>query len=324
MERRAKFSHDPNNTAWTEGTDKYGQRMLQSQGWVPGASLGARGKPYTRPRGISHIRVSLKDDNLGLGARRGYDAPQQTGLDAFQGLLGRLNGKNDTALAAEQDTRDGLRRAHYMEQRWGTMRFISGGFLVGDQIEDARKAQNAVSASSDRLPTASVNHMEGTAKAIEAVQEHRVADASLDVGTAKRTEKSKRKKDRMQAEAEHVSEIKVKDTDAVSTSLLESTNNAGAIEAVRSTPTEERAQKRAGKAQRKLERRLRREAKSNPKEAVAKESEGQADEVPTTAAVERTLEPPLPRPSRQAIRQRYIQQKKMALADPRALNEVRP
>ncbi|KAG7007141.1 hypothetical protein G7Y79_00011g030390 [Physcia stellaris] len=134
--KRTKLSHDPNNTTWSRSSDGYGQRLLQSKGWTPGASLGARGKPYTRPKDTSYIRVALKDDTLGLGAKSGVNLPP-TGLDAFQGLLGRLNGKQEDELEKEQRTRDDLRRAVYTENKWGALRFVSGGFLVGDKIEEA-------------------------------------------------------------------------------------------------------------------------------------------------------------------------------------------
>lgn len=118
--------------------------MLQSHGWTPGASLGARNKSYTRVKGISHIKVSLKDDTLGLGAKSGPNVPQP-GMDAFQGLLGRLNGKTEVQLSKEQTTRDDLRRRNYAERRWGGPHFISGGLLVGDRIQEPEELHKAAS-----------------------------------------------------------------------------------------------------------------------------------------------------------------------------------
>lgn len=329
--KRTKLSHDPNNTNWTQAIDKYGQRVLESQGWVPGASLGAQNKPYTRPRGISHIRVALKDDNLGLGARRGAPDVLHPGLDAFQGLLGRLNGKSDAVLATEQESRSSLRMANYVEQRWGPMRFVSGGLLVGDHIEEAQKGQRADSALGKKASSTSPKPVESTPKATEATQETTVADAFLAASTAKKTEKSKkRKKDRTQAEADQILDTKAKSCDTVSAAPFESIDNATAVSALQRTLAEEKAQKRAEKAQRKLERRSRKETKSARKETLARAGEGQADtdhrraqEECTTATIGKdTRQPPLPRSHRQVARQRYIQQKKMALADPRALNEI--
>ena len=101
--KRSKLSHDPNNTAWARSTDSFGHKILTAQGWKPGDYLGARdaehASHYTAAN-ASHIRVLLKDDNLGLGARRsggsgaGGGANAETfGLSQLAGLLGRLNGK---------------------------------------------------------------------------------------------------------------------------------------------------------------------------------------------------------------------------------------
>lgn len=76
----------------------------------------------------------MKDDTLGLGARPKRDLLDgPTGLDAFKGLLGRLNGKSDTQLEAEQQKRDDAKLARYAATKWQTVRFISGGLLVQEK-----------------------------------------------------------------------------------------------------------------------------------------------------------------------------------------------
>ncbi|KAL8819305.1 MAG: hypothetical protein Q9191_007763 [Dirinaria sp. TL-2023a] len=329
--KRTKFSYDPNNTAWTREIDNYGQRMLQSQGWVPGASLGARNKPYSRPRGIAHVRVALKDDNLGLGARRGGGpAVLQTGLDAFQGLLGRLNGKSDAALATEQETRDGLRRVNYVEQRWGPMRFVSGGVLVGDCMEQSQSGQRAVPALDKEASSTTPKAIRSSSEATEDTLENTVADASVAASTAKKTGKSKtRKKDRTQANADQISEIKAKSHDTVPAATFKPAEHA-TTSTMRRASAEEKERKRAEKVQRKLERRSRKEAKSARKKAALEEGEGRLvadrrrapEEGEIVTVAEDTQPAPSPCFSRQAVRLRYIQQKKMAVADPRALNEI--
>lgn len=108
---------------------------MASQGWTPGSFLGARNASHAdsfTAASASHIRVTLKDDTLGLGARpRGQDEP--TGLDAFQGLLGRLNGKSDVKLEEEQRKRDEIRLARYAQQKWHTVRFVSAGYLAQEK-----------------------------------------------------------------------------------------------------------------------------------------------------------------------------------------------
>lgn len=113
---------------------------MTSQGWQPGDYLGAENAAHAEfhtAANASHIRVSIKDDNLGLGAKvgSGVGHGECTGLDAFKNLLGRLNGKDEDELAKEQKSREDLKRAIYTERRWGSIRFVPGGFLIGDKIQ---------------------------------------------------------------------------------------------------------------------------------------------------------------------------------------------
>src|SRR3954452_8020092 len=116
-----KISHDPNNTNWTGNTDNYGHKIMQAQGWQPGDFLGAKdanhAEHYTAAN-ASHIRVLVKTDNLGLGAKNGSGVGhgECTGLDAFKNLLGRLNGADEDELEKEQKSREDLRRAIYSER----------------------------------------------------------------------------------------------------------------------------------------------------------------------------------------------------------------
>jgi Pin2-interacting protein X1 len=141
FDRRLKLSNDPNNTTWTKDTTGFGHKIMKSQGWEPGNFLGAKDAPHAEfhtEANASHIRVVLKDDNLGIGAKRGSGLEQGecVGLDVFQSLLGRLNGRDEDELAQEQKSREDLKRAIYTERKWGSIRFISGGFLIGDKIQD--------------------------------------------------------------------------------------------------------------------------------------------------------------------------------------------
>ena len=75
----------------------------------------------------------MKDDNLGLGAKiRQKQSTECTGLDGFKDLLGRLNGKSEDAIDKERKLRNDIKTSLYIERRFGTMRFISGGLLIGD------------------------------------------------------------------------------------------------------------------------------------------------------------------------------------------------
>ncbi|OJJ43012.1 hypothetical protein ASPZODRAFT_1256132 [Penicilliopsis zonata CBS 506.65] len=137
--KRTKISNDPNNTNWARSTSGYGQKILSSQGWAPGDLLGAKNAPHASmltTASVSHIKVTIKDDTLGLGASLKRDAfGGPTGLDAFKGLLGRLNGKTEEELSAEQRKTDDIRLIQYAATKWQAVRFVSGGLLVQEKVK---------------------------------------------------------------------------------------------------------------------------------------------------------------------------------------------
>ncbi|KAL5047488.1 hypothetical protein BDW71DRAFT_180238 [Aspergillus fruticulosus] len=137
--KKTKISHDPNNTNWSRSTSGFGHKILSSQGWTPGSFLGARNAAHAdmfTAASASHIRVIVKDDTLGLGARSKRDLlDEPTGLDAFKGLLGRLNGKSDAELQADQRKREDVKLARYAATKWQAVRFISGGLLTQEKDE---------------------------------------------------------------------------------------------------------------------------------------------------------------------------------------------
>ncbi|KNG84077.1 protein pxr1, partial [Aspergillus nomiae NRRL 13137] len=114
--KRTKISHDPNNTNWSRSTSGYGHKIMSSQGWTPGSFLGARNAAHAdmfTAASASHIRVVVKDDTLGLGARSKRDPLNEpTGLDAFK----------DAKIA------------RYAATKWHTVRFISGGLLAQEKL----------------------------------------------------------------------------------------------------------------------------------------------------------------------------------------------
>jgi Pin2-interacting protein X1 len=200
---------------------------MKSQGWEPGQYLGAKDAAHAEfhtAANASHIRVAIKDDNLGLGAKigTGVGHGECTGLDAFKNLLGRLNGKDEDELEKEQKSRDDLRRAVYTERRWGSVRFVPGGFLIGDKIqhlidseaERIRKlalgTSDGSSDSSDSSSSSSESEEEpepvklSKKRKIEIMEEHE-SDAQIPVKSSKK----KRKIEIVKAEPEVVA-IKVK------------------------------------------------------------------------------------------------------------------
>ncbi|CRK32225.1 hypothetical protein BN1723_003878 [Verticillium longisporum] len=144
---RRKIDKDPNNTSWAKDTSTFGQKILRSQGWEPGQYLGAKdaaqAEHYTAAN-ASFVRVSLKDDMLGLGFKQAREE-RSTGMDAFQAMLSRLNGKSDVEIQKEQQAKLAVASSLYCDSKFGPMRFVRGGWLVGDQekpsMDDTKKEE---------------------------------------------------------------------------------------------------------------------------------------------------------------------------------------
>ncbi|KAI1659986.1 hypothetical protein F4813DRAFT_350592 [Daldinia decipiens] len=135
---RRKLQHDPNNTKWSRDETTFGQKILRAHGWEPGKFLGAQDSSHSHlhtAASAAPINVLLKDDTMGLGAKpRHKQNTECTGLDVFKDLLGRLNGKSEEVIEKERKVKSEVKTCLYVERKYGTMRFVSGGLLVGDQI----------------------------------------------------------------------------------------------------------------------------------------------------------------------------------------------
>ncbi|ESW97585.1 hypothetical protein KL918_002959 [Ogataea parapolymorpha] len=124
---KQRFGLDPRNTNWSNDLSRFGHRHLQKYGWKPGQGLGLTNNATT-----SHIKVVIKQDNTGLGAslarksakKDEFDSGECTGLDVFQRLLGRLNGKE----AEVNEQMDELQRNRIINGRWG-INFVRGDVL---------------------------------------------------------------------------------------------------------------------------------------------------------------------------------------------------
>lgn len=353
-----KISHDPNNTTWTRSANTFGHKILTSQGWCPGDFLGAKGASHAEhytSANASHIRVALKDDNLGLGAKRGSGQVegQCTGLDAFQGLLGRLNGKSDGELLKEQESRDDLKRALYTERRWGSVRFVRGGLLVGEKPQglddsEATKIRESSKHEGPLQPTAPLTDQSSREK-----HEREVPSAAGETMARKKRSKHSRshgaRNDEDGVEANFVQRQNQIEspapgssdsTAAISSSLLEegSTSGDNAAQEMKAKAEErslkaERRAVRDAKRRRKMDRDIvsTATAGNNPSELSSiVEGDAKAPKVPDRDQSESGTTVPTQSSAamftggRHAVRRRYIQQKKLAVIDIKALNEVRP
>ena len=331
--RRVKLSNDPNNTTWSRSASKYGQRILQLHGWTPGELLGASGAVCSDLRSAasgSHIQVALKDDKMGLGAKHNAAcvSNETTGLNVFQDLLGRLNGKSVSDIGRNRTQSSNVRSSAYIECRWGNLRFVSGGFLVGDDSRELGKNEPNALNDSQQTPTQSLGY--GTLPEADRPQEVR-----------SKISKRKKRKKRTVSEDDRSMKATSKEFDCrrrkpqsrkcVSVeSQAESRTSLGDMGDGRQI---DKAQRHDKKAERKLKRKANRDARHQPK------VRDQSSVVPSPDLIQLSgmsvrgfamARRPLreTRTSQESgagglsVRHRYIQQKRICMMDPKALNEV--
>jgi hypothetical protein len=156
----------------------------------------------------------MKDDTLGLGARSKRDAlDEPTGLDAFKGLLGRLNGKSDAELQADQRKRDDVKLARYAANKWQTVRFVSAGLLTQEKDEESQTPPADTEGSSPRTlkenedRKQSANEETGTSTETEGSKSRKRGDKKTkkekkDKGEKKDKKEKKEKRDKKRKHAE--------------------------------------------------------------------------------------------------------------------------
>ncbi|KAI6854393.1 hypothetical protein KC338_g9275 [Hortaea werneckii] len=350
--KKTKLSTDPNNNNWAKSTNSFGHRILASQGWKPGDYLGATNAAHSdhyTAANASHIRVMLREDGLGLGAKVGGKSNAETfGLSTLSGIFGRLNGKSDEEVQKKQyDLRDAELRS-YQAGKYGFMNFVRGGLLVGDKMEAEPEKT---------LPAKTVDAKSATAPAeVTQNNKRKAEDGSATEKSSKSRKKAERKDDETGAESASEPDAKRSEkskskkkqkrveepTDQSNSDSSDSSAKARSAE--KQAKRERKEQRRAERAQRKADTgedgdekaRLKQEKRAHKDERRKKKEEKRraraeksGDSTATssaavTPATSGTSTPTTAQPAmgRQAIRQRYIQQKRMASMDSKALNEI--
>lgn len=300
-----------------------------------GAENATHADHYTAAN-ASHIRVMLREDNLGLGAQVGKGNAETFGLALFSGVLGRLNGKSDAEVQKKQDAlRDAELRA-YQNTKYGFMNFVRGGLLVGDKMEPPKstkiediKADGTVSEQSLKRKagndSAEAKVKKSKSESGDAIKEEEQERADLYAIP----EKQKKRKDKKKAAEEDASTSESSEEDKAKAEKRrkKESKKADRIAKADTVVTEEdrkarlKEEKRAMKEERrkrKEEKRAKRAAKQNADSAQAST---QTSAVPSES--EGTSTPPvISVGGRHAVRHRYIMQKRMASMNANSLKEI--
>lgn len=332
---KRKIHKDPNNTKWTRDTTTFGQKILRAQGWQPGQFLGAQDAPHSElhtAANASYIRVVLKDDMKGLGFSRSKE-DEVTGLDVFQDLLSRLNGKTEDVIEEEQQTRLAVKANYFVEQRYGPMRFVYGGLLVGDEmkgIEETESSDDTDANKADAETKEVSTKKDKESKKDKKSRKRKASDEDEDEDeTSSRESESKKKKRRKEErklkDGDNSDDTKTKKKEKKS---KDKSRKKDQVSEDDEETLEEGSKKRKSKSKSKDKKRssddsddekARKKAKKEKKEKKRRKEEGESSTASTTPAVSGTS---TPQSSRNFVRSRFIAQKRQAFMDPKALAQI--
>ncbi|KAG0369512.1 PIN2/TERF1-interacting telomerase inhibitor 1 [Gamsiella multidivaricata] len=96
---KQRLAPDPRNLHWANDTNKFGLKMMEKMGWSHGKGLGAKEDGVQE-----HVKVRLKENNLGVGATKKTSDNWLGNTDAFSKLLADLNERVEKD-AAQNDSK---------------------------------------------------------------------------------------------------------------------------------------------------------------------------------------------------------------------------
>lgn len=333
---RRKLQQDPNNTKWTRDTSTFGQKILRAQGWQPGEFLGAKDAPHSELHGAanaSYIRVALKDDMKGLGFDKRKE-DEVTGLAEFSDLLSRLNGKSNKKIEQEQEKRLLFKMNAYVQNRYGAMRFVRGGLLVGDEMKTDKDKDGQEEEEQEESGEDAPKEEKSKKRKAESLEDE---DAELP-----KNEEAERKKRRKEEKKSKKSKSKQEKSNSTDEPSKASSTSEGATDrkssqskrkASSSPESSEDDEPKKSKSERKEDKRARKEQKKKDKEekkrkkAEAKTLTKSVSEISSALPSSSASTPAgsgtsTPRP-RAHVRSRFLAAKREASMDQKALAKVR-
>lgn len=301
VKNRQKFGLDPRNTTWSNNTDRFGHQYLAKMGWAPGKGLG-----LVDHATVSHVKVLFKQDNQGLGAKLSkktkkdeFDSGECAGLDVFQRILGRLNGKGDKV----GDELDRQMKERVLNGKWG-MHFVKGEVLRSTWDLEAKKlmAEQKPVPESKKRKTDDDSEEIKLKRAKKEKSERRVKKDKKD----KKDKKEKKEKSEKSEKSEKKDKKEKKDR--------------------KTKIDEDEKTKEADGSDKKLKKsKVTKKEKTKDRKSKSKKEKSPVDassEVTRDTMLKPREQSPVPISTRLAVRAKWIRQKKASVMDAKALNEI--
>jgi Pin2-interacting protein X1 len=317
---------------------------LASQGWQPGDSLGAKDASHAAhytAASQSHIRVFLKDDNLGLGAKRGSERAENFGLAGLESILGRLNG-NEAEVKKEEERREEIEKRAFVYRKYGMMNFVSGGYLVGDKITKKSDIKKETETKTEIKSEPESDDDRVDKKDKKRKREERADDEpklkrkkkSLDLRDEARNESDtpKSKKDKKKDKSKKSKRSSSSDPEPATDDAPTPASDPEPLTDKARRKAEKKARKEEKKVKKALKKAAKKAAKANADSDDSSSENEEEDSTPTTLSSVPISGASTPVPTSasmtfnprgmHAVRQRFIRQKKAATMDAQAMKEV--
>lgn len=265
----------------------------------------------------------LKDDNLGIGAKKGAQHDECTGLLGLQGLLGRLNG--NTEQVAQVKNEEDRQKNDWIASKWG-MKFVRGEIWVADDLTTLRakvdKAKEDKEAALKAKEEAAVVKVKREEDEDSGQRKKRKRDDGEKQSSKKSSSKDKKSSKKESSGDETATTSTSKSSKSTSAVASEDESESQARRRKRSEEKEakkERKEKRADKRTEKKERKDKRAEKRKQKKRKAGEDSDSSSESDVPSG---RVTPASAMNGRHALRARFIAAKRSATMDATSLNEV--
>ncbi|OXU20369.1 hypothetical protein TSAR_005882 [Trichomalopsis sarcophagae] len=110
--RKQKWTLNPRGKHWSEDSNKFGQKMLEKMGWTSGKGLGAKEQGM-----VEHIRVKVKNDQVGIGFDKNRDDQWTEHQDDFNSFLQNLQKEQAGAPAKIPEEKEKVLSGKSLEER---------------------------------------------------------------------------------------------------------------------------------------------------------------------------------------------------------------
>ncbi|CAK7208831.1 telomerase inhibitor [Sporothrix eucalyptigena] len=339
VKNRRKIGDDPNNTKWARNTNNFGQKILRAHGWEPGQYLGSKDAPHAvsyTAASASHIRAFLREDNLGIGAQ-GPDVNQCTGLDIFKDLLGRLNGQSEESIEKQRQAREDVKMTLYVERRFGPMRFVRGGFLIGDDETPAEESVEEAATTRTAENTKSTEPEEVTSTSTPSTSSSDTEAADSDAKAARTKSKKEKKEEKKEKSKKRKASDDADENDDDDSLRKDKKRKRSKEEDASDDDSEKKKSKKEKKEKKetkekkdKSEKKDKKEKKERKDKKEKKDKKRRSDEEMDVDTLSKSEKASSATPevftstssSSRLARRRYINQKRAAVSDPQALKQI--